>query len=120
MRALFLIGTGAFWIAVLAFAVMGNGSHQVSDTKVTIAHQTISLAELAAHATENDCWMAIDGAVYDLTGYVPDHPTKPGIILPWCGKNATEPYRTKNKGRPHSPKANLLLAQYYIGALDEP
>lgn len=61
--------------------------------------------------------MAIDGSIYDLTPYLPDHPSKPSIILPWCGKDASEAYRTKTKGRSHSPEADQLLVNYRIGAL---
>ena len=61
--------------------------------------------------------MAIRGAVYDFGAYVPEHPTRPDIITAWCGKEATEAYNTKTKGRPHSPYADELLAKYRIGTL---
>ena len=41
----------------------------------------------------------------------------PAAILPWCGKDASEAYRTKTRGRPHSPYADTLLPKYRIGAL---
>ena len=80
--------------------------------------KTYTLAEVGRHALESDCWMAIDGQVYDLTSYLPDHPSKPSIILPWCGKEASEAYRTKSKGRAHSPAADQLLPGYRIGRLE--
>lgn len=43
--------------------------------------------------------LAINGQVYDLSAYLPEHPSKPDIILPWCGKEASEAYRTKTRGR---------------------
>ena len=33
----------------------------------------ISPAELAGHASADDCWMAIEGEVYDVTAYIPQH-----------------------------------------------
>jgi cytochrome b involved in lipid metabolism len=75
------------------------------------------LAEVAEHPRESDCWIAIDGLVYDITAYLPDHPSEPELILPWCGKEATQAWRTKGKGRPHSPRASQLLEKYKIGAL---
>lgn len=60
--------------------------------------------------------MAIRGAVYDLSTYLPEHPSRPDIVLPWCGKEASEAYNTKMKGRPHSPYADELLAKYRIGS----
>jgi cytochrome b involved in lipid metabolism len=75
------------------------------------------LAEVAEHPREGDCWVAIDGLVYDITAYLPDHPSEPELILPWCGREATQAWRTKGKGRPHSPRASQLLEKHKIGAL---
>lgn len=122
MRKLFLAATGIFWLAVMVFAVAGTtavpSSALVNKSAVALRHFT--LTEVARHAVETDCWMAIDGAVYNLTAYLPDHPSRPSIILPWCGKEASEAYKTKTKGRPHSPEATTLLATYRIGLLDKP
>ncbi len=49
---------------------------------------------------------------------LPDHPSEPELILPWCGKEATQAWRTKGKGHPHSPRANQLLEKYRIGTLN--
>jgi hypothetical protein len=56
--------------------------------------------------------------VYDFGVYIPEHRTRPDVITAWCGKEATEAYNTKTKGRPHSLYADALLAKYRIGALD--
>jgi cytochrome b involved in lipid metabolism len=137
MRKLFLAATGLFWAAVMAFAVAGTSTPPAptpstsatapaasSPAKATMAANTsekrFALAEVARHATESDCWMAINGAVYDFTAYLPDHPSRPSVILPWCGKEATEAYKTKTKGRPHSPGADQLLPTYRIGVLAKP
>jgi cytochrome b involved in lipid metabolism len=137
MRKLFLVATGLFWAAVMAFAVAGTSTAPVpapstlatapaapSPAKAPAAAKTsekrFALAEVARHATEADCWMAINGVVYDLTAYLPEHPSRPSIVLPWCGKEATEAYKTKTKGRPHSPEADQLLPSYRIGVVDRP
>lgn len=125
MRKLFFISTSLFWSAVLAIAYAGQTAPTVAApaTKAetgqaaAAAEQKITLAEVARHATETDCWMAIGGGVYDLSSYLPDHPSRPSLILPWCGKEATEAYKTKTKGRPHSPEADQLLPRYRIGVL---
>lgn len=31
-------------------------------------------AEVAKHATKEDCWLMIKGKVYDVTGWGADHP----------------------------------------------
>jgi L-lactate dehydrogenase (cytochrome) len=41
-----------------------------SDTK-------ISVAELDKHAKPDDCWIVVNGKVYDLTTFAPNHPGGP-------------------------------------------
>ncbi|QID19349.1 cytochrome b5 domain-containing protein [Nitrogeniibacter mangrovi] len=113
MRTLFWVGTALFWcfvIGVRAAADVGPGG-----APATPPVPTYTLAEVARHGTEGDCWMAIRGQVYDLSAYLPDHPTRPSVIVPWCGKEATEAYNTKTRGRPHSPGADQLLNGFRIG-----
>ena len=33
-----------------------------------------SLADVAQHNTEKDCWMTINGKIYDVTKYIDSHP----------------------------------------------
>ena len=79
----------------------------------------ISADELAAHSTEKDCWIAVEGKVYDITAYVPSHPAPPAVLLDWCGKEATKGMRTKGYGRDHSPTAWKMLDDYLVGELVE-
>lgn len=39
------------------------------------------------------------------------------LIEPWCGREASEAYRTKTRGRPHSRRATAMMADYRIGTL---
>lgn len=79
----------------------------------------IGLDDLASHNTEKDCWIVVEGKVYDITSYVPRHPVPPAVLLAWCGKEATEGMRTKGYGRDHSPSAWGMLDTYFIGELAE-
>lgn len=119
-RRLFIFATAAFWIGVLAFWLFGREAGPLPRTIQPIippAERALSLAEVAAHAVPEDCWMAIDGQVYDLSAYLPEHPSRPAVINPWCGREASEAYRTKGKGRRHSAEADQLLATFRIGRL---
>ena len=117
MRKLFLLGTSLFWLLILTLWLQA-GHVPAERTEAAMPVETsYTLAEVGQHALENDCWMAIDGQVYDLTAYLPEHPSKPSIILPWCGREATDAYQTKTKGRTHSPAADQLLPGYRIGRL---
>ncbi len=117
-RKLFWCASAAFWVAVAAFWVGSLWLPDAAENTANAAERRISLKEVAKHASPADCWMAIRGAVYDLSTYLPQHPTPPSLIQSWCGKESTEAYNTKTKGRPHSPYADELLAKYRIGVLD--
>jgi cytochrome b involved in lipid metabolism len=77
----------------------------------------ITMAELALHDHPASCWKAIHGKVYDVTEYIPQHPTPPEVMYEWCGREATEAWEDKGTGRPHSPRAEALLEEYLIGIL---
>ncbi len=117
MRKLFIAATATFWALVFAFWVNSLWSPHAEQPVAVPKDHAISVAELATHATPETCWMAIRGSVYDLAAYLPDHPSRPQIIEPWCGKDATEAYSTKTKNRPHSKEADELLPKYRIGRL---
>jgi len=119
-RKLFWSASAAFWIAVAGFWIgaLWVPETQQSTATAATAERRIALKEIAPHAKPGDCWMAIRGGVYDFSAYIPQHPAPPAVITTWCGKEATEAYNTKTKGRPHSPYADELLAKYRIGALD--
>lgn len=76
-----------------------------------------TLAEVGQHRDAQSCWMAIDGEVYDFTAYLPKHPADPQAMLRHCGKEASQAFRTKDAGRPHSPYAAKLMQDYRIGTL---
>lgn len=115
MRRLFIASTLLFWLLIAAIG--GFAWWQPAEPPAPASGSEIryTLAEVARHARPEDCWMAIRGDVYDLTAYLPEHPSRPALINPWCGREATEAYNTKTKGRPHSADADELLAQYRIG-----
>ena len=79
--------------------------------------RTVSLDELKWHDSAADCWMAIEGDVYNFTSYIPVHPAAPEALWKWCGKEATEAFNTKGYGNPHSPAARAMLPQYLVGKL---
>jgi cytochrome b involved in lipid metabolism len=86
-------------------------------TKNIQAQNSYSLDEIGLHQTPEDCWMAIEGQVYDLSNYLPDHDRFLNI-REWCGRDATKDYNTKaGMGRDHSIRADEMLAAYLIGDL---
>lgn len=52
----------------------------------------VSVSEIAKHNTETDCWIVVDGTVYDITDFAPNHPGGPGIIYKYAGHDGTKAY----------------------------
>lgn len=119
MKSVYLISTLLFWLAVAAVWGISAWRRDGRQTSNEITEPRYRLEAVAAHNRAGDCWMAIGGEVYDLTEYLPKHPTSPAVIVPWCGKEATVAYNTKNRGRPHSAYASEQLTKYRIGKLTD-
>lgn len=116
-KRLFFFSTALFWVlvaGVTSSALLATPDTVIAETQDSKT-RAISAAELARHASTKDCWMAIRGAVYDFTSYLPQHPTKPEVMNVWCGKEATEAYNTKGAGRPHGKYTDKMLEMYKIG-----
>lgn len=73
-----------------------------------------TLAEVAKRNTPSECWVAIDGEVYDLTGWISEHPGGSGAIRSLCGTDGTDEFSSQHggEGRPAS-----TLDSYYLGPL---
>lgn len=117
MRKAYILVTLSFWVVVGLIWVGSMRSPATDQASVPARERDVSATELARHAGADDCWIAIRGSVYDLTAYLPKHPSRPGMIEPWCGKEATQAYETKTRGRRHSAEADRLLTGYRIGTL---
>lgn len=80
-----------------------------------------TLADVAAHASApDDCWLVIDGKVYDVSGFGEKHGGGEAIYQ-GCGQDATTLFETRPMGSktPHSDKARSFLPNFLIGELTE-
>ncbi len=76
--------------------------------------RTISMEEVAKHASDDDCWIVVKGIVYDCTPFLQEHPGGSSSITMNGGIDCTEDF----KGI-HSPKAWKMLEKYAIGVVGE-
>lgn len=60
--------------------------HQKPSNAITSG---IPLSEVARHNTPEDCWIALNGKIYDLTEFAGRHPGGKATILAWAGKDAS-------------------------------
>jgi cytochrome b involved in lipid metabolism len=53
---------------------------------------SITPEQVASHNKESDCWVILNGKVYDVTAFLPDHPGGKKAILAYAGKDASEEF----------------------------
>jgi len=70
--------------------------------------------ELSTHCTEQDCWVCIDGKIYDITKWLPDHPGGKEILLLSAGRDVTNLFESYH---PMSDKPASLLKKYEVGVI---
>lgn len=100
-------------IIVVAGIVLIFLRPQSPSTMVTESqNKTYTLAIIATHNSETDCWMVVREKVYDVTSYISNHPN--GDIIDGCGKEATTLFDEVNK---HRGKATVMLDQFLIGTV---
>jgi cytochrome b involved in lipid metabolism len=94
-----------------------NAGSQSADTPAKTdtpaATSGITAAEVATHATAQSCWSTINGNVYDLTSWIPEHPGGPQAILQLCGKDGSGKFNKQHGGAAMQAK---VLAGFKIGA----
>lgn len=85
----------------------------------TKENNTFTRQEVATHSTADDCWVIIEGQVYDLSGFDQQHPGGSQPITSSCGGNATTLFQTRSGMGPHPASAQLALEQKLLGSLSE-
>ncbi|CAH8352299.1 unnamed protein product [Eruca vesicaria subsp. sativa] len=76
--------------------------------------RVFTLGEVSKHSSNQDCWIVIDGKVYDVTKFLDDHPGGDDVILTSTGKDATDDFEDVG----HSSTAKAMLDEYYVGDID--
>jgi cytochrome b involved in lipid metabolism len=69
---------------------------------------------VATHNLRSSCWSAINGSVYDLTSWIPNHPGGERAILSLCGTDGSDAYNGQHGG---SSRTATILGGFKLGAL---
>jgi len=105
-------------LTILALAGCGASPSPSASTAAPSGSASASasyrMTDVAKHNTQQDCWAAIDGSVYDLTSWISRHPGGPDKIIPLCGTDATTAFHNQHDDQ---EKPNQQLATFRIGAL---
>jgi cytochrome b involved in lipid metabolism len=85
-------------------------------TKVNMQNKgkmRLRMVDVLNHNRRNDCYLVINGNVYDVSPYMPHHPAGSRIISKYCGGEVTGIF-----AQIHSNRAWNLLAKYKVGTVD--
>lgn len=92
--------------------VVENSNTDTTNTVETSSGYT--MADVATHNDASSCWSVIDGHVYDLTQWIPQHPGGEEAIRALCGVDGTEVFHNQHGD---APKQAQVLAGFKIGDL---
>ncbi|XP_078447474.1 uncharacterized protein LOC144716245 isoform X2 [Wolffia australiana] len=77
--------------------------------------KNFSASEIALHSSKKDCWLVVDGKVYDVTGFLEDHPGGEEVLLYASGTgDATQSFEDVG----HSSSAKSMMNRYLIGNVE--
>lgn len=77
-----------------------------------------SVAVVSQHSARSSCWLIINQNVYDVSRFLSQHPGGDGTILPYCGREATHAFDTRDQSfGSHSSGAARMLRDYQIGKI---
>ncbi|KAH7517536.1 hypothetical protein FEM48_Zijuj09G0075400 [Ziziphus jujuba var. spinosa] len=73
-----------------------------------------SLAQVSEHNSRENCWLVIEGKVFDVTKFLEDHPGGDEVLLSATGKDATDDFEDVG----HSTSARAMMDEFYVGDID--
>ncbi len=95
----------------------GNASGTSASGGSAPGQVLLTAQTVAEHNNPSDCWIIISGKVYTVSRYLNIHPGGAGLIAPYCGRDATTAFATKDGRGSHSSTAQNLLTSFYLGDL---
>ncbi|KAL6497889.1 hypothetical protein OROHE_026916 [Orobanche hederae] len=76
--------------------------------------KVFTLAEVSEHNTSKDCWLVINGKVYNVTKFLEDHPGGDEVLVSSTGKDATDDFEDVG----HSATAKAMMEEFYVGDIN--
>lgn len=107
-------GAEAVWASRIATTSADTTSPDGTQPDTSGGSATITMTEVAAHGTPEDCWSVVNGNVYNLTAWISQHPGGPQVIEGMCGIDATQAFTDMHGGQ---AEPEQVLAGYEVGPL---
>lgn len=82
-----------------------------SNLQATNGTRSITHKELSKHASEDDCWVALDGVVYDMTSFVNEHPGGRKAVLDLAGQDGTAAFLAVHGAEMHDDFQDLIVGE---------
>ena len=76
------------------------------------AARVISLEEMRKHTTEESCWIAVRGEVFDVTPFIDEHPGGFDIIISNTGKE-----REGRRGEKKNQSSPIASSFFFVAVL---
>ncbi len=80
--------------------------------KKTAAERRVDRKELALHRVRHSCWLAVDGAVYDLSKFLGRHPGGADLLMQQAGRDASDAFHSAG-ARPSCFPKRLCVSFFY-------
>lgn len=107
-----LAGSMLASVSIASFGYILSESIANDDLGSSTKHITVE--EFIKHNKADDCWITVNGHVYDLTDFIQMHPGGTTPLIQNAGHDATELY---NKIHPKGTIENFLPAEKQLGTL---
>lgn len=79
-----------------------------------LAGKCFDMEMVSRHCTDDDCWVVINGYVYDVSSYFSDHPGGTSSIMCYAGKDASIPFYDI-----HAEDAQEIKERFLLGPVVE-
>lgn len=100
---------------IVASGLVLATANKVSNDVAPKSNKTISIEEFVKHNKKNDCWIAINGKVYDFTEFIPNHPGGEAPLINHAGYDGTKIYE---KIHAKGTIEKFLPEDKFLGLLD--
>lgn len=107
---------GAVFLTGNSRPTQSSNSEAPVQNTIPLENSLVTAEELSKHNSQQDCWIAYKGKVYDLTSFLPKHPGSAAAISPFCG--TSEEFESAFEGMHGTSNVPVLMQEgIYKGEL---